>query len=476
VPEPTSHQPGGTTMPDHAFLSLLEISEQLRTRSISPVEITEEMLARIEKLDTTLRSYAHVCADLARAAAKRAEAEIGRGKIRGPLHGVPIAVKDLCAMEGTPTRIGSPFVDWKPGIEATAVVRLRNAGAVILGKLQLTEGAFSNHHPDIAPPVNPWRREQWTGVSSSGSGVATAAGLCFGSLGTDTGGSIRFPSHCCGVTGLKPTWGRVSRAGVFPLAESLDHIGPMVRSAGDAAAMLGVLAGPDPADPTSAAMAVPDYATALDGSLHGLKVGFDERYCSEDLAPEIGRMLRDAVACLRERGATVVPIAVPSGHAVAEQWTLLCGIETAVAHEERYPACASEYGPELTQLIELGRGANPLDIVKAQADRRTFAGLLARLFEEVDMYVSPTSQVPAPTTEELNQLLAAGSGVADTVVFTAPTDGSGHPALCLPGGFTEQGVPYGFQLIGRPFGEAELLRAGHAYQLDTRWHLRHPPV
>jgi amidase len=460
-------------MGDRTFLSLREIAHQLHTRAVSPVELTESMLERIATLDPSLRSYAHVCGDLARDAARRAEAEIGRGEIRGPLHGVPIAVKDLCAMAGTPTRVGSPCVDWQPGVEATVVVRLREAGAVILGKLQLTEGAFGAHHPDIQPPVNPWGADMWTGVSSSGSGVATAAGLCFASLGTDTGGSIRFPSHCCNVTGLKPTWGRVSRAGVFALAESLDHIGPMTRSVEDAAAVLGVIAGADPADPTAAPVPVPDYQGSLDGSLGGLRVGYDEAYCGNVLAPEIAPMLRDAADRLRARGATIVPVEVPSGRAVADQWTLLCGIETAMAHEDRYPARAAEFGPALAGLIDLGRGAAAMDIAKAQSERRRFTGALAHVFESVDLFLSPTSYTLTPTLELVEQILAGGD-VADMVALTAPTDSSGNPALCLPGGFTEQGVPYGFQLIGRHFGEMELLRAGHAYQLDTEWHQRRP--
>jgi amidase len=464
-------------MTDPAFLSLREVANQLRDRALSPVELTEAMLARIERLDVWLRSYAHVCPDIALAAAKKAEQEIGRGEIRGPLHGVPIAVKDLCAMDGTPTRVGSPFVDWRPGAEATVVVRLREAGAVILGKLQLTEGAFSAHHPDVPSPVNPWHAKMWTGVSSSGSGSATAAGLCFASLGTDTGGSIRFPSHCCGVTGLKPTWGRVSRAGAFALAESLDHIGPMARSAEDTAAVLGAIAGQDPADPTAAPVPVPDYLASLDGSLRGLRVGYDVRYCSEVLAPEIAPMLSDAVDRLRAHGATIVPIEVPSGRAVAEWFTLLCGIETAVAHEKRYPARAAEFGPVLAALIEIGRQADPLDVARAQRARAQFTAAMAHLFTRIDLYVSPSSYALTPTLDEVDRILADGRvAEAAAVAFTAPIDASGHPALCLPGGFTEQAVPYGFQLIGRPFGEADLLRAGHAYQLDTDWHRRHPAL
>src|SRR5277367_6507604 len=245
---------------DLHYLELTEIARRLHAREISPVEATTAQLARIERLDGQLKSYAHMMAEAALVQARTAEAEIMRGEIRGPLHGVPIAVKDLCWTRGVPTAAGmSIYKDFRPTEDATVVRKLNAAGAVILGKLQLTEGAYADHHPGIAPPVNPWNAAHWSGASSSGSGVATAAGLCYGSLGSDTGGSIRFPSAANGVTGLKPTWGRVSRHGVFELAASLDHIGPMARSVADAAAVLTAIAGPDPLDPTARHEPVPDY-------------------------------------------------------------------------------------------------------------------------------------------------------------------------------------------------------------------------
>jgi amidase len=462
-------------MSEIGFLSLVEIAAKLRKGELSAVELTRSMLERIDEHEPRLHSYAAVAAEIALEQAQRADEELRAGKVRSPLHGVPVAVKDLCAMEGAPTRLGSPYRNWEPGAEATVVRRLRDAGAVILGKLQLTEGAYSTHHPEVTAPVNPWNENYWTGVSSSGSGVATAAGLCFGSLGTDTGGSIRFPSFCCGLTGLKPTWGRVSRFGVFPLAETLDHVGPMTRSAPDAAAMLGVLAGPDEDDPTALAAAVPDYLATIDSGVRGLRVGYDETYCNDGVAAPTAAGIQEVLRCLRERGAEIRAIRVPSGRPMSSQWNLMCAIETAAAHEKTFPARADEYGPALRALLELGRSANPVDIARVNIERRRFSGALAKVFEEVDIFVSPSAHGLTPTLAELEAALASGA-VPDIIAFTAPTDTSGSPALCLPCGFTDEGVPYGLQLIGRHLGEDVLLRAGHAYQQDTDWHRRHPAL
>ncbi len=246
---------------DLHYLSLDEVARRLKARKLTSVELTGSMLDRIGQIDSRLKSYATVTAERALADAGRLDAETAAGMSRGPLHGVPIAVKDLCNTEGVPTAAGMAIHRANvPSSDATVVARLKAAGAVILGKLQMTEGAYGAHHPTIPAPLNPWNAAYWTGSSSSGSGAATAAGLCFASLGSDTGGSIRFPSTMNGLSGLKPTWGRVSRAGVFPLAESLDHIGPMTRSALDAAIVLGVIAGADSEDPTATSLPVPDYA------------------------------------------------------------------------------------------------------------------------------------------------------------------------------------------------------------------------
>src|SRR6201991_1947433 len=291
---------------DLHYLGLIEVGKQIQARKLSPVEVTKAMLGRIDQLDARLKSYAHVMGDTALADAATAEKEIASGKIRGPLHGVPVAVKDLCWAKGAPAAHGMTIHrDFRPTEDATVVTRLKDAGAIILGKLQQTEGAYADHHPKIDPPKNPWNADLWSGASSSGSGVATAAGLCFGSLGSDTGGSIRFPSAANGITGLKPTWGRVSRHGVFALAASLDHIGPMARSAVDAGFMLRVIAGLDPNDPTTLAAQVPDYLAGLDRGVRELRIGVDADYNEAGSDPDVVRAVREARKVLERLGAFI---------------------------------------------------------------------------------------------------------------------------------------------------------------------------
>jgi amidase len=263
-------------MKDLHYLELTELAELIRMRRISSVEVTRQQLDRIAALDDRLASYAVVTAERAMAEARAAEADIAASCYRGPLHGVPLAVKDLFWTSGVPTAAGMTIhKDFRPDVDATAVRRLREAGAVLLGKLQMTEGAYSDHHPQVTPPRNPWNADYWPGISSSGPGVAVAAGLCFGALASDTGGSIRWPSAANGLTGIKATWGRVSRHGVFDLAPSLDHIGPMARSVADAAALLTAVAGADPADPTALQEPAASLAATANRTIGGLKIGVD---------------------------------------------------------------------------------------------------------------------------------------------------------------------------------------------------------
>ena len=269
------------------YRSLSETARLLQTKAISPVELTQHMLDRVAAVDSNLKSYVTVTPDRAMAAARRAEAEIQSGRYRGPLHGMPIGVKDLCYTRGVATAAGTKiFSGFVPDFDATVVTRLQDAGAVILGKQTLCEGAFGPYHPELEVPLNPWNPARWSGVSSSGSAVATAAGLCFGSIGTDTGGSIRYPSAANGCVGLKPTYGRVSRHGVFPLAESMDHVGPMARTVQDAAILFDAIAGPDDNDPTSLRAAVEPVQPQLAQGIRGLRIGFDHRYGTENVEEE----------------------------------------------------------------------------------------------------------------------------------------------------------------------------------------------
>ena len=461
---------------DLHYLSLDEVAKRLKARKLSSVELTEAMLDRIGKVDSRLKSYATLTADRARADAARLDAESASGISRGPLHGVPIAVKDLCSTAGVATAAGMAIHRGTvPSRDATVVTRLKKAGAVVLGKLQMTEGAYGAHHPKIPAPLNPWNASYWTGSSSSGSGAATAAGLCFASLGSDTGGSIRFPSTMNGLSGLKPTWGRVSRAGVFPLAESLDHIGPMARSALDAAIVLGVIAGADPEDPTAVGLPVPEYAASIDHGVRGRRIGLATNM--QGLDEDAGRALDGAVEALKNAGAIIVGVKLPDGFDQgARDWVPLCGVEAAVAHEATYPSRAAEYGPVLSGLLDQGRRLSAMELAKMQFRRAALTGELNRLLASVDFLLMPVMTRAAWSNEALQAAGRDPETVAARLRFTAPFDLSGHPTLTLPGGMTTDGVPVGFQIVAKAFDEGPILAAGHAYQQETDWHMRRPPL
>lgn len=463
------------TQDDLCYLDLIDIGRRIRSRQVSCVEVTRALLDRISQLDGQLRSYATITPQMALQRAEEIDLEIARGLDRGPLHGVPIAVKDLFYTKGIATAAGMTiYKNFVPERDATVVSRLREAGAVLLGKLQMTEGAFSAHHPSIEPPVNPWSAAHWTGVSSSGSGVATASGLCYGSLGTDTLGSIRFPSTMNGVTGLKPTWGRVSRAGVFALAESMDHVGPMTRTAADAAAMLGVIAGPDGDDSTALQDPVPDYLADIDAGMRGVRIGADRAFIAAGADQEMVRVVEDACTVFARLGAELLNIVFPSVDQVVRDAVMLSAVEAAVAHEATFPARASEYGPILAGHLQSGRTVEGPALAKLLQRRAAFRGQLAALFREIDLLLMPAMNNAAPTLASMIEYVNDPEARYARIRFTAPFDMSGSPSLTLPGGATEQGLPVGFQIVGRHLDEGLVLRAGHAFQQATQWHRRHP--
>jgi amidase len=368
------------------------------------------------------------------------------------------------------------YKDFVPDQDATVVKRLRDAGAVLLGKLQMTESAFSGHHPLTVLPVNPWEASAWTGVSSSGSGVATAAGLCFGSIGTDTGGSIRFPSAACGVTGLKPTWGRVSRYGVFELAASLDHVGPMCRTALDCGLMLGVLAGADPLDPTALQAPVPDYSAGHKESLAGLRIGWDAAYALNDVEPEIAESVKQTLAVLEKLGAQIVPVTMPDVGELIENWVPHCAIEAAVAHTSTFPSRRTEYGPMLAGLLDIGNKLSATDYQRILLQRATHTGQLNAVLMQVDLILMPAMPFAAPSTERIANMRKDPGHRRRLSRFTAPTDLSGHPTLTFPAGETAEGLPLAAQLVSGHLNEGLLVRAGVAFQTATQWHLRRPPI
>jgi len=462
---------------DLAYLELTEVARLIQAGELSSVAVTQAMLGRIAALDGTLASYALVLPELALAQAAQADAEIAAGTLRGPLHGVPIAVKDLCWMEAVPTAAGMTlYADFRPDEDATVVSRLQDAGAVILGKLQLTESAYADHHPAITPPKNPWSAEHWPGASSSGSGVATAAGLCYGSLGSDTGGSIRFPSAAQGLTGLKPSWGRVSRYGVFELAATLDHVGPMTRSARDAAAMLGAIAGADPKDPTAVQDPVPDYLASIEGGVAGLRIGTDPAWVGGSADAETQATVAAALEVMQDLGAEIVEVSFPDVRQAVQDWFPLCGVETAVAHARTFPAQREAYGPALTGLIELGRSLSGLDLQRIILRRQDLRGRVNALMTEIDLLLIPAMGFAAPSLAKMGTLGTDDALMNSLLGFTCPFDMTGHPSLTLPGGFLPAGLPVAFQIIGAHGAEGLLCQAGHAFQQATDWHRRHPDL
>lgn len=463
---------------DVTALELTQVAELLRTRQVTSREVTQATLDRISTYDTALNSYVTVTADRAMEQAAQADEEIARGGYRGPLHGVPIGIKDLCYTTDAPTGSGSTIhARFQPTYDATVVARLKAAGAVITGKTRMTEGAYTTHHPDLPVPVNPWDADTWSGVSSSGSGVATAAGLCFGSLGSDTGGSIRLPSSMNGVTGLKPTWGRVSRHGIVELAASLDHVGPMTRSARDCAAMLAVIAGADRHDPTTSLEPVPDYLGTL-GNLamqRTPRVGVDRALMSTFDAPT-QKMIDDVITTLTELGWTITDVVIPDIEDIASDFAPLCAVETAVAHEETYPSRVGEYGPDLAGFIDIGAALTGVELQRLLQRRRAFTGRLRRLFLDVDLLLMPGVGFASPNLETLSTLGSNTDLLSALLVPTAPFNISGSPTITMPGGFTERGTPLGFQFVGPDFSESALLQASHAYQTVTDHHTRRPAL
>lgn len=466
------------TMDNLEYAGILELANAYRSRQLSPVEVTRHLLERIERLDPRLRSYLTVTADIAIEQARQAEAEMQRGEFRGPLHGIPIGIKDLCETRGVPTSWGTTMLaDYVPETDATVVRKLLDAGAIMLGKLHMTEGAFAAHHPSLPAPVNPWHPEHWPGVSSSGSGVATAAGLCYGAVGTDTGGSIRFPSGANGITGIKPTWGLVSRHGAMALAASMDHIGPMTRSAADAGTILQVMAGPDPLDPTCLDLPAPDCLSGLDAGVRGLRIGVDPTYVYEVSDPDTCRVIDEARRVFTDLGAEIVEYSMPpTTAAMYQNWAAYCSVETAIAHEEHYPAKAADYGPVLASLIDGGRSLDAMTLMKIHHQRLAFTGALRKLFRRLDLLLVPVHPFGNPTLSALDELLSRPGGLDNAVRFTAPFNMSGSPTITLPGGFTAAGLPIGFQLVAADLQEPLLVRAGHAYQQATDWHRRHPDL
>jgi aspartyl-tRNA(Asn)/glutamyl-tRNA(Gln) amidotransferase subunit A len=458
---------------DVCDLEISAVAPLLRERRLSPVELTDAYLDRIQRLDPSLNTYIRVMPDQARAAARQAEREIADGGWRGPLHGVPIGIKDLFDVAGVPTTMGSSILrDNVPDADATVVSRLKAAGAVILGKQNLHEFAFgiTSENPHFGAVHNPWSLDRVPGGSSGGTAAAVAAGLCAGGLGSDTGASIRAPASFCGVIGLKPTYGRVSRAGALPLAWSLDHAGPLARSVADCAILLQAIAGHDARDPASAMEAVPDFSADLARGAAGLRVGVPREYFFEIVEPDVERLVRDAIATLEQLGARVEEVSLPHvGHAQVAG-NVIMSSEAAAWHTTWLRERPHDYGPDVLQRIRGGLLVRATEYLHSQQMRTLIQQDFAQAFERVDVVVGPTVPLVAPpigrTLEPGGPLNVPPRLVANRT--TVPCNLTGMPAISVPCGFSD-GLPVGLQIMGPAFAEPLVLRAAAAYEAATDW-------
>ena len=457
---------------DIAYATIRELGARYRKREISPVEVTRAQLARIEKLDPILHAFVTLTADRALADARAAETALSRGD-ESPLLGIPIAHKDIYMTRGIRTTGGSAlFAEWIPDEESTVVRRWEEAGTVLLGKLITHEFAFGIQFPGHRFPAarNPWNLEHIPGGSSSGSGAALAAGLVTGATGSDTGGSIRGPAAFCGITGLKPTYGRASRAGVMTLSWTLDHTGPMARTVEDCAYLLQAMAGHDAADPASSTMPVDDYLTPLRRGVGGLRIGVPRNYFFEGVDAEILRAFEESMETLRKLGAEVRDVRIPSLHA-AHSFLLILVAEAFAYHERDLRERPELYGEVARERLLSGALVTASEYTQAQRIRSEICRETTEVLRDVDVLATPTTPKPAtPFTVAYDPELGFPRS------NMAPFNLTGLPTLALPCGFSASGLPLSLQLSGRPFEEATVLRVGHAYEKATAWHTRRPPV
>ena len=464
-----------------ALMTLVAVAKAIAEKKLSSHEVTRSCLDRIAQWQPKLNAFMAIEAESALAAADAADAALAKGNRSGVLHGVPLAHKDMYYEAGKVVTCGSLIRrDFVPKVTATALQRLKDAGTLRLGSLQMVEFAFgpTGHNVHYGAVHNPWNVDHITGGSSSGSGAAVGARLTFAALGSDTGGSIRMPAHFCGVTGLKTTAGRVSRAGAMPLSQSLDTVGPLAQTAEDCALLLGLMAGADPEDATASSLPVPDYMAATKGSLKGLKIGVPSAFYVDDLDAEVARVLDETIAVLKREGADIVQVELPDQRQLSSACQLVLAAEAAAFHKRWMIERPQDYGAQV--LMRLQNGLAIPAVTYLEAMRWRGPGLAAYLaaVSGTDAVLAPVMPVPAPTIAESD---VGNSDGAEAVIqrltrFTRPVNYLGLPSLAIPSGFTKSGLPVGMQLIGRSFDEAMLLRIGAAFQRATDFHTLVPEL
>ncbi|MQF69751.1 hypothetical protein FIM12_05410 [SAR202 cluster bacterium AD-804-J14_MRT_500m] len=466
----------GRTSTDLCFLTIRQAGELMRNIDLSPVELTEAFLHRIDQIDNKLHSYVTILADSALAEARTAETEMLKGAYRGPLHGIPLAHKDLYDTAGVSTTGQSKVMENRvPSMDSTVISRLKGAGSVLLGKVAMYEFALGGPETSLfEQAVNPWNLECLAGGSSSGSGAAVAAGLCMGSMGSDTGGSIRWPAAVCGTVGLKATYGRTSRYGVLPLSWSLDHCGPLTRTVEDAAYILQAIAGYDVNDPTSSRAPVPDYSAALRDDVKGLTIGVPTDYCfnpASGVDPEVITAVKKALSTLEELGASVRTVEIPCLEYAGTADVVIMIAEAYAYHRDNLRSQLDNYGQPLRYWFTLGGLLSGNDVIQAQRVRSQIKKEFCELLQQVDLLVMPTVAGPAPKTKGFDIFT-----FLEWPNFMAPFNISGMPAMSIPCGFHSTGLPLGLQIAGKPFDELTVLRAGYAYERATKWYDHRPLI
>ncbi len=457
-----------------AYASISGLAPRLASGEISPVELTDAMLVRINRYNAVLNAYITVTEESARESAQAAASAIHAGNYLGPLHGIPIAIKDLFATCGVRTTFGSRvFADWVPDYDAAAVERLRAAGAILIGKTNLHELAYGTTSANVhyGPVRNPWNPTCHPGGSSGGSAVAVAAGLACAALGSDTGASVRQPAACCGIVGLKPTFGRVSKFGALPLAWSMDHVGPMARTVRDCALLLQVLAGYDARDSACVQQEVPDYVSRLDEGIRGARVGVVRDYFFEDCEPEVIAAVEQSLQVLRDLGAKVQDIVLPDMRAALAAGALIIAVEAASYHAADLRERPQAFSKGLQATLELGGYYSGVQYVQAQRLRRKLSAQLREAMHGFDALAMPTSPVPA--TEIVND---PPGHVRLRSRNTLPFNFISLPAISVPCGFTKSGLPIGLQLVGQPFTEARVLQLAYAYEQAITGPARYPEL
>lgn len=463
------------------YLSAGQLGQRIQSRELSPVEIVKAHLERIQSLEPRLNSFITLLSDPALAAAKEAEKEVQSNRYRGPLHGVPLGLKDLYYTRGIRTTSGTRVLeDVIPDFDGTVTSKLKEAGTILLGKLNLHPLAYgpTGENPDYGDMHNPWNTERITGGSSGGCGSAAASGQCTLTMGTDTGGSVRIPASLCGLVGLKPTYGRVSRYGLTTLAWSQDHCGPMVRTVEDGALVLNGIAGLDPYDPTSADVPVPDYSKALTGDIRGVRVGVPKEYFEVPIDLQVKEAVLKAIERLGELGAVVSEVSWPLFHDCMPIASTIQMSEAAACHSQLIREHGRRLWSPVRLRLEAGFFILATDFLQAQRARTLFCRQSLDLLRDIDLLAGPTLPVTAFRIGT-SKITLGGKEVGVIALltqYTRPFNLNGFPAITVPCGFSEEGLPIGLQLAGRPFDEETVLRAAYAYEQSTDWHLRRPPI